>query len=319
MELEAPVAYLKVQESSLKRRHTEDNIKLVNKKKDERYNKQAEVILNKSVEKLLENLEEEKEKAIDKITLLMTEYGTYDSETEESKKLMLLRYNSKIKKDLDIKKEDEAKKEIREDIHASRWASKDINNSIWAQKDRSKNQAQYEIVRQNQEQKVQTKDTRSLTLTLTIWDLPKDAKYGRVTRCLSFYGKTRILEWRMLKKTKAALVQITGWSQKRIDLLASSWSVHFEKGSMCRITPGRFDSEVLEKRRKYKAALRDIPKSALESMLLRQLRPLRVKAVFIPNNSNGNKRCIAFAYFESEENCKRAKKMSVFYYHNKLS
>ena len=54
-------------------------------------------------------------------------------------------------------------------------------------------------------------------------------------------------------------------------------------------------------------------------MLLRQLRPLRVKAVFIPNNSNGNKRSIAFAYFESEEDCKRAKKMSVFYYHNKLS
>src|ERR1043165_1016496 len=39
MELEAPVAHLKVQESSLKRRHTEDDVKLVNKKKDERYNK----------------------------------------------------------------------------------------------------------------------------------------------------------------------------------------------------------------------------------------------------------------------------------------
>jgi len=122
-----------------------------------------------------------------------------------------------------------------------------------------------------------------------------------------------------LKKTKAALIQITGWNQKRLDPLATSWSVHFENGSMCRITPGRFDSEVLEERRKYKAALRDIPKSALESTLLRQLRPLRVKAVFIPNNSNGNKRSIAFAYFESEEDYHRAKNMSVFYYHNKLS
>ena len=88
---------------------------------------------------------------------------------------------------------------------------------------------------------------------------------------------------------------------------------------MCRITSGRFDSEVLEERRKYKAALQDISKSALESMLLRQLRLLRVKAVFISNNSNGNKRSIAFAYLESEEDCKRAKKMSVFYYYNKLS
>ena len=88
---------------------------------------------------------------------------------------------------------------------------------------------------------------------------------------------------------------------------------------MYRLTLERFDFEVLEERRKYKAALRDIPKSALESTLLRQLRSLRVKAVFIPNNSNGNKRSIAFAYFESEEDYHRAKNMSVFYYHNKLS
>jgi len=101
IELEAPVTYLKVQESSLKRRHLEDEVELVNKKKDERHNKQAEVILNESEEELLKNLEEGKEKAIDKITLLITECGTHDSGTEESKKLMLLRYNSKIKKSLD--------------------------------------------------------------------------------------------------------------------------------------------------------------------------------------------------------------------------
>jgi hypothetical protein len=83
--------------------------------------------------------------------------------------------------------------------------------------------------------------------------------------------------------------------------------------------PGRFDSEALEKRRKYKAALKDIPKSALESTLLRQLRPLKVKAVFIPNNSNGNKRSIAFVYFESEEDCQKAKEKNAFYYHNKLT
>jgi len=53
--------------------------------------------------------------------------------------------------------------------------------------------------------------------------------------------------------------------------------------------------------------------------LLRQLRPLGVKALFIPNNSNGNKRDIAFAYFESEEDCQKAKRKNAFYYYNKLS
>jgi hypothetical protein len=57
----------------------------------------------------------------------------------------------------------------------------------------------------------------------------------------------------------------------------------------------------------------------LETVLLRQLRYHRVKAVHIPNNSNGNPRKIAYAYFETDVECFRAKKTNAQYYNHRLT
>src|SRR5690242_17033984 len=52
----------------------------------------------------------------------------------------------------------------------------------------------------------------------------------------------------------------------------------------------------------------------LESSLFRQLRPSKAKAVYIPNNSNSNKRSIVLVYFKNEEECLKVQKKQIYYY-----
>ena len=69
---------------------------------------------------------------------------------------------------------------------------------------------------------------------------------------------------------------------------------------MSRLTQAKFDTETLQERSKFKAILREVPKSAVETALLRQLKETNAKAVYISKNKNGNQRGMASVYFENK-------------------
>ena len=110
------------------------------------------MLLNETEKEILEDSDEARIE--DKLALLLTECGTHDPGTEESKRLMLLRYsNSMNKKLVTQKREEKTEDGIWEDIHASRWAAKGLNDSMWAIKNKPISFRQSEILRQKHEQK----------------------------------------------------------------------------------------------------------------------------------------------------------------------
>ena len=96
------------------------------------------------------------------------------------------------------------------------------------------------------------------------------------------------------------------------------WAIHLEKDKMSRLTQGRFDAEVLQERSKHKAIIRDVPKSAIETAFLRQIKGTKAKAIYISKNRNGNQWQIASIYFANEEDKQIACKHPVYYYNTKL-
>src|SRR5260364_130922 len=87
---------------------------------------------------------------------------------------------------------------------------------------------------------------------------------------------------------------------------------------MIRLTQGYFDPETLAERSRYKLTTKNIPKWAIESVLLRQLRCINAKAVYISSNSNGNQRGTASIYFLNEQDYVDALQRTVYYFHTKL-
>ncbi|CAG8576853.1 1691_t:CDS:1, partial [Dentiscutata erythropus] len=59
--------------------------------------------------------------------------------------------------------------------------------------------------------------------------------------------------------------------------------------------------ETLVERSKFKLVVKNLPKIAAESALLRQLKNIKIKAMYISTNSNGNQRGTASVYFASKE------------------
>src|SRR5260364_232468 len=57
---------------------------------------------------------------------------------------------------------------------------------------------------------------------------------------------------------------------------------------------------------------------AIEAALLRQLRNVKAKSVYISTNKNHNQRGSATVYFESQTDRDRALKSPVYYYNNKM-
>ena len=56
----------------------------------------------------------------------------------------------------------------------------------------------------------------------------------------------------------------------------------------CRVTPGSFERGILEERASFKAVIKNVPTTAVEVLLLRQLRVVNAKAVYISHNKNQN-------------------------------
>ena len=153
----------------------------------------------------------------------------------------------------------------------------------------------------------------------TIWDLPKEMRAGEIKNFLSYFGTASILAWQQYPKTKAAYIKIATNLEKRENSLRDNWSVQLNQGKTYRTTPGRFDSTMLEDRNKYKCTIYNVPRTALDSLLLRQLKKYNVQAVHTLCNRNGNQSGRAHIYFKSEEDRIQAQKTSLYYYNTKLA
>jgi hypothetical protein len=323
MELEPPVSLLIQHIPNQKRRSPNQSEEQNNKKRDCSFDKRAEVNLNESEKEMLNldkspNLEK-------KVTLSFAKVGSQDPGVKETEEFMVMRHMKKPKASTSQETQNKEKLTSREDINASRWAPKDIHTSIWAPKNRKELPTQeksfYNQSRKSEElieENAVTKNSK-FEIDLTIWDVPKNLAYQRVSRCLSFYGRITIERQKDVKRGQAMYLHVVCWNKQRYEQLKELWLIHLEEGRMCYIILGIFDEETLEERRRFAAVLFGLPKTALESMLLRQLKHHRVKAVYIPFDSKGHQRDIAFAYFENEIDCNRAQKTNAQYYNYRLT
>ena len=136
---------------------------------------------------------------------------------------------------------------------------------------------------------------------------------------LSFFGIVSIVQWKGRDTSSAAQIQVIFKNEKRKCDWENRWSVSLENGKLLRMTTKPFDKEELIRRNQYKTRITNVPKYAIDSLLLRQLSRVKAKSVYITNNRNGNQRKTALVYFESYEDLVKAREVGIYYYNTKLS
>ncbi|CAG8669831.1 1106_t:CDS:2, partial [Gigaspora margarita] len=104
--------------------------------------------------------------------------------------------------------------------------------------------------------------------------------------------------YQRIRNNKVACIKIQYKDQSRLEALKNSWALHYEAGKL--------------------STLQNIPRTALESSLLKQLKYHKAKSVFIPNNRNGNSRSLVFIYFAESQDLNKATSQSVYYYNTRL-
>ncbi|CAG8648001.1 14652_t:CDS:2 [Gigaspora margarita] len=161
-------------------------------------------------------------------------------------------------------------------------AKKDISASRWAPRNRVKltSTNQTQVIQEITTMTNQSSSRQKPATIITIWDLPEDAR--------------------------VACIEIQCKDHSRLEALKNSWALHYEAGKLCQVTPGKFNADLLQKRNIYKAILQNIPRTTLESSLLKQLKYYKAKSVFIPNNRNGNTRSLVFIYFAESQDLNKA-------------
>ena len=148
--------------------------------------------------------------------------------------------------------------------------------------------------------------------------MPKEMNAREIKEYLSYYGIVSIIAWQYFHRTKVAYIQISSSLEQRETSLRENWSVHLDQEKTYRVTPERFNLEELEERSRFKATIYNIPKIALDSLFLRQLKKYKVQAVHILTNRNGNQSRRAHIYFKNEEDLVLAQKSNIYYYNTKL-
>ncbi|CAG8754470.1 6816_t:CDS:10, partial [Gigaspora margarita] len=112
--------------------------------------------------------------------------------------------------------------------------------------------------------------------------------------------------YQRIRNNKVACIKIQCKDHLRLEALKNSWALHYEAGKLCQVTPEKFNADLLQKRNIYKATLQNIPRTALEFSLLKQLKYHKAKLVFISNNKNRNPRSLAFIYFAKSQDLNKA-------------
>src|SRR5260364_126550 len=116
----------------------------------------------------------------------------------------------------------------------------------------------------------------------TVWDIPRDMSPHTLRKELSFFGNISIIQWRGRETSSAALIQIRFKSIERKQNWESKWAVALKRsGRLLRMTMNEFDKEKLGKRNQYKTKVTNVPKYAIDSLLLRQLSSVNAKSVYI--------------------------------------
>ncbi|CAG8819309.1 18079_t:CDS:2 [Gigaspora margarita] len=129
---------------------------------------------------------------------------------------------------------------------------------------------------------------KSEVYNFTLWNIPKEVQANRIRRCLNFYRKATIVQTQEHGRTKAVYVQLIFKATSRIEALKKAWAIHFEGEKTVHISSGEFNSNTIQKRKKFYAIIKNLSKDALESSMLRQFKKINAKMVHIPENSNKN-------------------------------
>ncbi|CAG8753916.1 14783_t:CDS:2, partial [Gigaspora margarita] len=126
----------------------------------------------------------------------------------------------------------------------------------------------------------------------------------RKNRTTHLIEKEGLMDIEMIEKKEISPIMAN--NQIKLEALQNAWALHYEEGKLCRVTLEKFNSDLLQERNIHKAILQNIPRTALESGLLRQFKYYKAKTVFIPNNRNGNPRSLVFVYFTESQNLNKA-------------
>jgi hypothetical protein len=154
--------------------------------------------------------------------------------------------------------------------------------------------------------------------SITIWDLPQQARRTQVFEATKHLGRIKHIE--MIKEGHHKLrAEITLTREKYTKQEETPWVIPFQKELLVRITPGNNRREILESRKLHMIKLYRIPKNVNEVLLFRQIRHTNAKAVHIFKNTNGNNKGFAIVSFKNKKDLEQAKKFSIAYYNNKLS
>ncbi|CAG8794467.1 5930_t:CDS:2 [Gigaspora margarita] len=123
---------------------------------------------------------------------------------------------------------------------------------------------------------------------------------GTLSPILQNVKKATIIRTQEHRKTKAVYVQLTSRAISRIEALKKAWAIHFEEKKTAHISLGKFSSNIIQKKKKFRAIIKNLSKNTLELSMFRQFKNINAKMVHIPENSNKNQHRRAFIYFESE-------------------
>ncbi|CAG8803513.1 16663_t:CDS:2 [Gigaspora margarita] len=135
--------------------------------------------------------------------------------------------------------------------------------------------------------KVHIPVTKEKLTIYTLWDLPRLFNNGQVKRLIRRYGKVPEIRWTCGKFSKQAHIILSKKNEKSKKMLEDSWVLPIEK-RLTRITVGDNQKEDLKIRKQYKLTLYGLLGNTAEVLLLRQVRHLKAKAVYIPAESKNN-------------------------------
>lgn len=266
---------------------------------------------------ILEEKEAEQEEVTtneDQAILIYTECGIHDYGTQDlAKQIKSIRELTGEKREVERKAErEEQVAERSKDKEYSKTIRSSLDESIHAQKNYTKEE-------ENNKKKERKELEEKKSINITLWDLPGWYSSGQVRRLLSHLGQSNRISFTETRQGKRAVVnlQVEDDSQERE--ITNTWALGLENGKLTRLTPGILDFLLLNERRKYSSTLSNIPPNASETLILRAVKSLGAKAVYIPYNSNWNARAIAWVNFDSRQSQERATRRSINYYNSKLT
>ena len=202
-----------------------------------------------------------------------TDLVEWSNELMKDRELENMRETNREVKETDKNIQAENKNSLDDSIHA--LASKSNTNDTYKEQNR----------KTNREQEIQTEKNY---ITVTVWDLTEKERLDSLRKQIQRYG--RIVDAQVVEKRvrRAIVFKVALWNEEWKTRLINTWSVEIGEGRLGRLSIGGMDTEMLKKREKFRATIRNVPNRAMESLLLRQLKRTHAKNVHIRRNSNGN-------------------------------